>query len=669
MVDLYAKRSNAALEQYTEDLARFLGSPSVRSVLSVHLTEFSAGRAAWPLLDPELRTSMDALLDAAATEPQSVSIDLLDLHACAGRSESQAIAPALTSLLQTAAALMPRRVVGEKVKASQIAPSFFVGENARRLKPKKQHEISLLAPQVAQLAAACGTTCVIDVGAGQGHLGRALAARFNLDVVGVELEEHNALRAQMEADRAASRASGRPRQGKTGQMWMRAVAHHRVRTLRQGLRALRRRKRDDGGAPAKKDGEPPHDVYVGEARTTGGGTEEARAPGGKSEAEDDAIATSARSRAAAVVAAAPAYKIVDLSRVKPLRQRQRQQQRARVAKGDGDGGGYGGGVIPEREEEVELRGGSFRSIHLRIDESTDLDVLRELSAATGNTRCIVIGLHACGDLTVDLLKIVARDIREGRERGDGRAIAGLLVVGCCYNKLAPTSFPLSSRLHQFVETPLEHLMRRDTLNLACHPKSPIAAASSSSCPPRVEDVAAETETETAAGAAAVEMGEEADLRVRLGALFSGTNHATVEQVAMLFSRSFLQLIFVDLFPDVVAEPWLFRISTGAKAMKPFSSYFKIAITAHLKRSLPPTDRKEFSAEILDRKYNAAWRECAQLGLLWALRLAIAPLIEALLVVDRVLFMRELAPSVDLDVVFDPTRSPRNFAITSQVLRV
>ncbi|XP_050840665.1 methyltransferase-like protein 25B isoform X2 [Serinus canaria] len=56
----------------------------------------------------------------------------------------------------------------------------------RHVKPKKQHEIQRLGKLLRRLSRATGCECVVDIGAGQGHLSRLLAFSLGLRVTAVE---------------------------------------------------------------------------------------------------------------------------------------------------------------------------------------------------------------------------------------------------------------------------------------------------------------------------------------------------------------------------------------------------------------------------------------------------------------------------------------------------
>ncbi|XP_029437556.1 protein RRNAD1 isoform X2 [Rhinatrema bivittatum] len=60
----------------------------------------------------------------------------------------------------------------------------------RHVRPKKQHEIRRLGELVKKLSDVTGCDRIVDVGSGQGHLSRFLAFGFGLSVTAVEADEH-----------------------------------------------------------------------------------------------------------------------------------------------------------------------------------------------------------------------------------------------------------------------------------------------------------------------------------------------------------------------------------------------------------------------------------------------------------------------------------------------
>ncbi|KAG8237263.1 hypothetical protein J437_LFUL011293 [Ladona fulva] len=60
----------------------------------------------------------------------------------------------------------------------------------KHVKPKKRHEIFHMAKVVCQLAAKCKVSCIVDVGAGLGHLGRLLSYGHRLPTCCIESQRN-----------------------------------------------------------------------------------------------------------------------------------------------------------------------------------------------------------------------------------------------------------------------------------------------------------------------------------------------------------------------------------------------------------------------------------------------------------------------------------------------
>eukprot|EP00965_Chrysotila_dentata_P140847 4656329-Pleurochrysis_carterae.AAC.4 len=95
---------------------------------------------------------------------------------------------------------------------------------------------------------------------------------------------------------------------------------------------------------------------------------------------------------------------------------------------------------------------------------------------------------------------------------------------------------------------------------------------------------------------------------------------------------------------------------GADAL-PFDEYVSSSLE-HL--SLPPLSESE-KAELMDkcRGMLGQWRRVV---VLFTLRLMLAPLWEALIVIDRYLFLREHGHAAAMVPLFDQLLSPRTFAV-------
>eukprot|EP00092_Neocalanus_flemingeri_P008373 GFUD01009029.1.p1 GENE.GFUD01009029.1~~GFUD01009029.1.p1 ORF type:complete len:448 (-),score=110.48 GFUD01009029.1:124-1467(-) len=87
---------------------------------------------------------------------------------------------------------------------------------------------------------------------------------------------------------------------------------------------------------------------------------------------------------------------------------------------------------------------NFDTFHLKIDEGPEC--LQKLSSLVPDKTCLV-GLHCCGDLTPQLLRIFTKI----------NGFSNLMLVSCCYHKMSPSkdgleNFPLSAKLKEAVKS-------------------------------------------------------------------------------------------------------------------------------------------------------------------------------------------------------------------------
>jgi len=121
--------------------------------------------------------------------------------------------------------------------SSIYEPWLFSGvPNERNMGPKKKHEVCLLAPTVAALAAACGSRTVVDVGSGLGYLSTVLAFHYGLNVIGLEASISNARSAARRARAIAIRLG--PKEAFEAER-ARVAAAHRSTQLTKSSRSKR----------------------------------------------------------------------------------------------------------------------------------------------------------------------------------------------------------------------------------------------------------------------------------------------------------------------------------------------------------------------------------------------------------------------------------------------
>lgn len=85
-----------------------------------------------------------------------------------------------------------------------------------------------------------------------------------------------------------------------------------------------------------------------------------------------------------------------------------------------------------------------RSVSLRAPTTVDY---------ASNTPVFLVGLHACGSLTLDILRAMVQQLRAGLSRGSSWSPAGGLIVGCCYNLLRTEGRSLSTLSGQISDCP------------------------------------------------------------------------------------------------------------------------------------------------------------------------------------------------------------------------
>jgi hypothetical protein len=249
------------------------------------------------------------------------------------------------------------------------------------------------------------------------------------------------------------------------------------------------------------------------------------------------------------------------------------------------------------------------------------DVDADCVALPPGERAVLTGLHACGELTVDVLRLFC---------SQAERYAAVAVAGCCYQHAS--SFPVSA---------------------ACAAAAGCAADAAALLPRRAREAAAQSAT--AAFLCRQPPQRRAALRKRA------------------LARALLELLHAErrggsdashAESDAAAE-------LGGKhpydLKTPFSAYAAAALAV-------PDGWSAAEAAALDARFVAVVaEEDAALAALTAMRCAAGAVAEALLVLDRALMLAEALPARD-DVamgvapLFDPGVSPRNLVIWAHRLR-
>ena len=234
----------------------------------------------------------------------------------------------------------------------------------------------------------------------------------------------------------------------------------------------------------------------------------------------------------------------------------------------------------------------------------------ETNKANVYDRCLLTGLHACGDLSATMIRLFK----------ESSNIHALVSVGCCYMKLTACNkkcnpdltrysdmncYPMSN----YVKSIADHHLSYKSRELACH---------------AIEDF---------------------QIRLRENSL----------HLKMHCYRAVLEYLIRQSFPDLIRP----GVQTIKKAyLLSFAEYVE---KAYKKLNLGDVPIRQLQSDEVERMLND-WKNVL---IFFTLALMIAPVIESVILLDRVIFLLENNIQSELVSVFDPLVSPRCFAIVAK----
>ncbi|KAJ0257170.1 S-adenosyl-L-methionine-dependent methyltransferases superfamily protein [Hirschfeldia incana] len=270
------------------------------------------------------------------------------------------------------------------------------------------------------------------------------------------------------------------------------------------------------------------------------------------------------------------------------------------------------------------------------------------SSGDANRPCslVLAGLHACGDLSVTML----RTFMECEE------VKAVVSIGCCYNLLSEKTsedscskygFPMSAGLKS-----LGFSLGKNARDLACQ-----SAERWSS------------------------LGEDAGLQ-------NFQLHSFRAAFQMVLSKHYPEVLATS--PSIGRQGKAFRRQKPRKALETLSKVDTSRKDTDVKKSMRHTssDSNSYSSfekfclsaftrlnleHPQDLDLSATWNEADAftelIGPYWSLRAALGPVLETLILLDRLMFLQEQGDSIEVTMlpIFDPTISPRNVAIIAKRL--
>jgi len=265
----------------------------------------------------------------------------------------------------------------------------------------------------------------------------------------------------------------------------------------------------------------------------------------------------------------------------------------------------------------KISGHQFETRQLRVDSGQDCrDSLRSLAP---DDSCLV-GLHCCGDLTCDLLKIFS----------ESEKCSSLMVVSCCYHKMRykpsqalPVNFPLSTKVGSSIAKFPE-----------LHPKSSMQLDGFFNV--FMLRVAAQQTIESWLGQSEAEHGE---------------------HMNNLGFRACLEKVVSNLNIKLTKKK---RRSLPANVNENITSYTQAVLSRY---DLESVDKEKLQTEMLNC-YREHSLDFPLFELLTGLQFLVQAVIENLLTLDRLFYLQELCGSSESGIcqIFEPTISPRNKVI-------
>ena len=259
--------------------------------------------------------------------------------------------------------------------------------------------------------------------------------------------------------------------------------------------------------------------------------------------------------------------------------------------------------------------------------------------------CTLIGLHACGDLTVNALRAFARaDQRAGEQERHS-----LMLVGCCYNFMSPSNFPLALDIASPITE--RHIVLSPTMPLMDAPL-PYSLA--------IDNAASGTDEKGYLGQWRHErkVSWHAARRVALTKLLYRAR-LDAEVAHMLKLERY----------DPVLDKELRRRPGGTGGFRLSKINCKGGWEAYRSRAMVKLKAQgceinmspEAAPGFGEDEEQCLWR----MGVFWALRSAIGPVVESLIVLDRYEYLRRHVGEdrvVELRCLFDKRLSERCWAL-------
>ncbi|KAG6519854.1 hypothetical protein ZIOFF_016882 [Zingiber officinale] len=270
---------------------------------------------------------------------------------------------------------------------------------------------------------------------------------------------------------------------------------------------------------------------------------------------------------------------------------------------------------------------------------------KSLSNLYGNSFLVLAGLHACGDLSVNMLRTFV----------DCKQVRAIVGVGCCYNLLSEDCLERAGGSCGF---PISNAAKLSSLILGKNARD-LACQSAERWRTLTEDAALQNFDVHAFRAA-----------FQLVVFLYVKNFGLVVSSNVLF-LCFSYVVFSNFAIDDIRGfsselgKSSHNLASGCQDGQNSNKYF--LFEEFCKSGLSRLGCV-FSEDMdLLGIWNHAQSYSELIGPFWSLRAALGPLVETYILLDRLLFLQEQGNSIEASLfpIFNPTLSPRNMAIIAR----
>ncbi|XP_059591662.1 uncharacterized protein LOC100262853 isoform X2 [Vitis vinifera] len=281
------------------------------------------------------------------------------------------------------------------------------------------------------------------------------------------------------------------------------------------------------------------------------------------------------------------------------------------------------------EDDVQCPQQIGQSISQPSHPGLDKRRLPSLCDVHNESSFVLAGLHACGDLSVTML----RTFLECKE------VKAVVSIGCCYNLLSEEVCESSSSQCGF---PMSNVIKSAGLSLG-------KSSRDLACQVLYRYYPEVLITSPAIG----RQGKALRRQQQRRNLESSLQPEKDDKAAFAMEKD-------SLFQGISSDET--TISDAINSVDKYSLFEKFCKSGLCRLGLKP---------LPDVNFKEVWEEAAPfaefIGPYWSLRAALGPLLETLILLDRLLFLQEQGSSVEAVMlpIFDPVLSPRNVAIIAK----